>query len=135
MSHLLQWTSTLTALTGITTPLALIPTYFAWTHSSHVPGSPSDANFWWLIQSCMMTLLSVLLLCPQICEKLPSQNRFWTCVFTVTAILATISAPVLYVYVPTVWSGVLVFVGNACQAFAVLQQSLVSTSREKEKTS
>jgi len=139
-----QRTSTLVAITGITIILAMIPTYMAWTRSPYSPGSTADSDFWWLIQSSVMALLSLLTLSIPIYEdsKFSHKGRtwFWTCWFISAATVATILAPVLYVLVPTAYSGATVFVGSACQAFVVLQLSLAASigmgrAKEKEKTS
>jgi hypothetical protein len=141
---ILQWTSTLVAISGVTILLAMVPTYMAWTRSPYSRGSTSDSDFWWLIQSSIMALLSLLTLSIPIYENSRSaqkgQTWFWTWWFISAATVAALLAPVLYVLVPTAYSGATVFVASACQAFVVLQLSLAASVRKgkgkgKEKMS
>ncbi|KAH8803596.1 hypothetical protein F5884DRAFT_510209 [Xylogone sp. PMI_703] len=133
-----KWTSTLTALTGIMVLLAFVPGLFAWQRSDDKPGSPNDADFYWLLQSSIMQLLGIFTLCVPINqnEKIPSQIKWWTWLFVAIAATSTAAAVLLYVLVPVGYSSILTFVANCAQALVVLQLALASqlmVEKRKEK--
>jgi hypothetical protein len=111
------------------TLLSCIPAYLAWQRSEYKPGSFSDSDFWWLVQSSAMGLLALLTLSVPIWEgsKLPSQNWFWTWTFIIIAAISTVSAVPLYILAPVAYSSSLVFVATVAQAFVVLQLALAAS--------
>jgi hypothetical protein len=123
--------SSLVALTGIAVFLSALSIPFGWSRSTYRPGTPSDGDFWWLIQSCIMQLLSIITLEVPISQDsaLPFQNWIWTRTFIAIAITATLVAVPLYVLVPVAYSSIVVFAATIAQAFVLLQVCLASTRR------
>lgn len=108
--------------------MAIIFIYFGWSYSEPEVGKLRDADFWWLLQNTLNQILALITLAVPIYQgsKLPFQSWFWTWCFILLASVATVLAPVLYLLLPVAYSGILSFVGSACQAFVVLQLSIAA---------
>ena len=117
--------------------LIFISTLFStrgWQYSSHRPGNITDADFWFLLQSCLMqfaTFVPILLPLWRHARGL-DEYRFWCWFFIVSSTACYLSAPFLYVFYPTEYSAVVAFAGSVAQAFVVLE-ALVATARTKVK--
>jgi hypothetical protein len=91
-------------------------------YSTHQHGTVQDADFWYLIQSSGMQLLSVLTVVISIWTRndLTFESWSWSWAFISLAILCPFGAIPCYLYLPTDWSAAISFVGSAAQGFMVL---------------
>ena len=128
--------STFFVIVGIAIPT----TALGWQFSNHKPGSPKDADFWFLIQSYSMALLSLLAMALSMWkgEDLPDKiARAGVHIFMSAGAAAALTVPIWYLRVPTEWSALLNIFAGAVQAFAMLRLALAaegtSQSHEKEE--
>ncbi|KAH8801746.1 hypothetical protein F5884DRAFT_526387 [Xylogone sp. PMI_703] len=118
-----KWNPTIIALVSVLVFLAGIPGVIAWTRSPHRPGSRSDPDFWFLIQSSILQVVSLITIVVslQTRSRSPRQPWFWTWGFVVMSLICAVAAIPLYLFVPTEWSATVSFAGGVSQAFVVLQ--------------
>lgn len=99
-----------------------------WMHSPHQPGTKNDADFWFLIQSSSMAVLSIFMMALPIWNgnnlQRASKTSLW--LFMIVGIIAALIAPVMYLYVPTEWSAFLSILAGTVQTFATLQLALTA---------
>lgn len=97
-------------------------------HSPHVPGSTADADFWLLIQSSAMTMLSLAILLMPVQKTISRLGyiSYLISVFTAFALLCAIAAPAVYPFVPTEWSFFLSVVAGLIQFFMTLQLAVIA---------
>ena len=117
--------STFSVIVGIAIPT----TALGWQYSNHKPGTPKDADFWFLIQSCSMALLSLLTLAFSMWkgEDLPDKiAHTGVHLFMSAGAVSAFIAPILYLFIPTEWSAFLNIFAGAVQAFATLRLALAA---------
>jgi uncharacterized membrane protein len=116
--------SSLSVIVPTVSFLSVIPAVLAWIHSANgSPGAHADSAFYQTITSSVLQLLSILtFVWPTMREsRLSRTNRYWIRVLAgISAVCAILSVP-LYLYLPTIWSFVLAFVGAIAQAIVQLQ--------------
>lgn len=108
----------------VTVGIAIPTTALGWQYSTHKPGTSTDADFWFLIQSCSMVLLSLLTMALPIWKgnDLPDKNaRTGLHLFMSAGAVSALIAPILYLFVPTEWSALLNVFAGAVQASATLR--------------
>ncbi|KAK6538400.1 hypothetical protein TWF694_011277 [Orbilia ellipsospora] len=119
------WNSTVTATVMVLflVILAAIPGYKAWQYSSRQAGTIYDADFWFLVQSCMMQLIGLftIILPLALAGKLQIRQWVWTWVLFGIGIACGIAPIPMYLRWPTEWSATVAFLGSAAQAFITLQ--------------
>jgi hypothetical protein len=121
-------------LTFIVTAVIALPTFaLAWQYSPHKSGTTHDADFWFLVQTCSMQLLGLLIMAIPMWEgkELSGHSWYWTWGFILVAFGGTITAPFVYCHAPTEWSSFLGIVAGAVQAFVTLQVTLIANGVEK----
>ncbi|TKA58738.1 hypothetical protein B0A55_11604 [Friedmanniomyces simplex] len=107
--------------------LVTIPTFVkAYLCSAHTPGTTSDADFWFLVQSSATQLFGLAFGTAPI-KSSKGGPLLWWLVPTLLAGVTTCLAPVLYVTVPTEWSSYCLLTGAAVQAFMLLQIASLET--------
>ena len=91
-------------------------------------GTAKDSDFWFLVQSCGMALLSLFTMALPIGKgtNLPKASSTMLWIFMAAGAISAIAAPVSYLYLPTEWSSLLNIVAGAIQAFATLQIALAA---------
>jgi hypothetical protein len=101
--------------------LVSIPTFsLAWKYSPNRPGSVKDADFYFMIQNCVMQLFGLGVAVQSLWGRRSGSMVFWL-VPTAFGSVVTILAPLLYLKMPTPWSSYCILSGSAVQAFMVLQ--------------
>jgi hypothetical protein len=115
--------STLTFLVPVTAVLSGIPAGLAFYHSSGDAGITSDPDFWQLVASSAIQILSVVtLILPTIFNiRLAKMAWVWTWIFAGVTVCCSIVAPPLYLVVSTKWSAIVSFAGSLAQTFITLQ--------------
>ena len=102
----------------------MITSTYGFKVSSAEPGQKNDADFWFLLQGGIMTLLSVVLSCIPLWKAswlTPSALWIWT--FSVVATLCTFVSAIIYTLAPTGWSSLVAFAGS----FATASMTVVLT--------
>jgi hypothetical protein len=115
--------SSLTFLVPTVCLLSCIPAAIAWTHTTPSIGTIDDANFYQLLSSAVMQLLGLpTLVWPTVFHvQLAKMTWFWTWILAGASACCTVVAVLVYLWLPTGWSGILSFSGGAAQALVVLQ--------------
>lgn len=86
-------------------------------------GASDDANFYQLIASSLIQLLSLAtLLYPTLFHsKFSGHPWLWTWILAVFSVACTILSVLLYVFLPVAWSMTVAFGGMTAQALITLQ--------------
>lgn len=115
--------STLTFLVPVLSLISSIPICLAWMRSSHKTGNISDADFYQLISSSSMQLLSIMtLIIPTVSNvRLAKLAWFWTWILASVGTLCAVAAVPLYLYLSPEWSMVISFAASVAQALVILQ--------------
>ncbi|KIW19636.1 hypothetical protein PV08_00210 [Exophiala spinifera] len=118
-----NWNPTITALISLITLVSMVPGLIGWQYSSHTRGTVKDANFWFLVQSCLVQILGVVITVFALFSspRLPKQPWNWAWAFVVTSIGLTAGSVPAYLYAPTEWSTLMAFLGSTAQMCVVLQ--------------
>ncbi len=124
-------TATLAVLFGII--ISTIPGYKAWQRSPGHPGTVSDADFWFLVQSSMMQIVGlVTIILPLAMDgRLRFRTWFWTWLLVGLSFACSIAPIPAYLYWPTEWSATIGYLGSAAQTFVTLQ-ALFLVHKEKK---
>lgn len=115
--------------TFVTVGIAIPTTALGWQYSDHTPGTPKDPDFWFLIQSCSMALLSLLTMALPMWKGEDVRDktaRTGLHLFMSAGAVSAFIAPILYVFIPTEWSALLNIFAGAVQAFATLRLALAA---------
>jgi hypothetical protein len=123
-------------LTFIATVIVAIPMVSqAWQHSPHTAGAVTDADFWYLIQNCSMTVLALVTMAIPLSKgnNLPRYLGYWIWGPVTIAILCAMTAPVVYLYKPTEWGAFMSIAAGAMQAFVTLQIALVADAAGQQR--
>ena len=130
-----DWTSTMMWATFLLSVVAGFPTFaLGWQHSGTAKGTTSDADFWFLLQSCGMSLLGLLTMAiPMWTDDLLGNVHSWlTWSFVATACLCTVVAPPVYLFASTYWSAFLMTVVGSIQAWVTVQMAFVARLAPKK---
>jgi hypothetical protein len=102
-----------------------------WSVSSHEPGTTNDPDYWFLVQSSLMQIASMVPIFFSF-FSLPSarlQPRVLSWAFLGLGTLLAIMAPALYTIVPTEYSSVIAFCASVFQMLIVLEAMFLIGSR------
>lgn len=113
--------------------LAFIPGYqgFAISAQSHENGTISDSDFFYLMQSSIMSVLGNFATALPLLQSgriSGSSHFFW--VFSAMGLFSAVLSVVIYPLANTGWSSVVSFVGNVASAASVLVLT-IATAREQ----
>ncbi|KAG8158416.1 hypothetical protein KVR01_011538 [Diaporthe batatas] len=113
--------------------LAFIPGYqgFAISTQRHEIGATSDSDFYYLIQSSIMSVLGNFATALPLLQSGPTSGPsifFW--VFSAMGLFSAVLAVVIYPLATTGWSSVVSFIGNVASAASLLVLT-VATAREQ----
>lgn len=102
---------------------AIVPGYKAFSISmeSTTPGSVHDADFWYLIQSSIMSVLGNLTMVVPLLKKSwfsPAYSTMW--IFFSLGVTFAIASIIIYPLLNTGWSSMLAFFGSVASAASVL---------------
>lgn len=135
---LVQENVVLIALILIFLTAAIVPGYkaFSISMSSSTSGSTGDADFWYLIQSSIMSILGNLIMVIPLLKKSwfsPAYSTMWM-FFTLGVTFAAISI-LIYPFVNTGWSSMVAFFGSIASVASVLvmTQGAAKPALEKVK--
>ncbi|KAF5715797.1 hypothetical protein FGLOB1_2834 [Fusarium globosum] len=118
--------TTILWLTFIGTTLSNVWTFaLAYNYSDHKPGTTKDADFWFLMQSCITQGFTLVISGIPLWSDPRMQKRTWVPPMLL-ALICTIIAPPLYLTAPTEWSSFVGLIATGIQAFMVLQLVTVS---------
>lgn len=111
---------------------AILPGYkaFAISMKSNEPGSVEDADFWFLIQSSIMSVLGSLVMVLPLLKKswfCPAYTTMW--IFFFAGVVFAVLSIVIYPRCNTGWSSVLSFFGSVASISSVLAMTQ-ATARE-----
>ncbi|KAM6513245.1 hypothetical protein FALCPG4_015695 [Fusarium falciforme] len=122
-AHYNKYDPTTFALVVIITIAAAGLTAKGWNLSPHEPGRRDDPDFWFLLQSSLMQLASMvpIIFCLLVADSTSLQPRLWSWVFLGSGILFALLAPLLYLVVPTELSAMISFCGSVAQVLIVLE--------------
>ncbi|KAF5566700.1 hypothetical protein FPHYL_3641 [Fusarium phyllophilum] len=113
-------------LTFIGTTLSNVWTFaLAYNYSDHKPGTTKDADFWFLMQSCITQGFTLIISGIPLRADSRLRKRTWVPPMLL-ALICTIIAPPLYLTAPTEWSSFVGLIASGIQAFMVLQLVTVS---------
>ena len=115
--------------------VAVLPTFaLGWRASGPLPGTTNDADFWFSVQGCCMSFLSLLtMIIPMWTDGLLGGGKEWiTWLVLSIALLCTVAAPIAYLWVPTQWSAFLMTVAGSIQAWITVQIAFVARSAPKK---
>lgn len=91
------------------------------------PGTTKDADFWFLLQGSVMTLLSVVLTCIPLWKmSWLTPSAFWVWLFAILATACTIASCVIYTLAPTGWSALVAFAGSFATAALTIELVLAA---------
>ena len=100
----------------------------AWRRSGQKAGSSTDADFWLLLQTTSMQLLSLFTTLAPLYGRNSEHSLpwplIWTRVLGVLGFCCSAGAVPLYLFVPIFWSSALSFLGSAFQTGLVLQLAI-----------
>jgi hypothetical protein len=89
-----------------------------------------DADFWFLLQSCVSAVANLLILGLSLWGNRNSFSKgaydTWAWIFTALGVIFALLAPVVYIRLPTEWSAFMIVTAGAVQAFLTLQMALMS---------
>lgn len=111
--------------------LAFVPGYkgFAVSEQSDEKGKVTDADFYFLVQSSLMSVLgnfaTALPLLPSLRSSGPSRY-FWA--FAVLGMLSALVSVIMYPFTNTGWSAVVAFVGTVASATSTLVLAVATAS-------
>jgi len=97
----------------------------AYNYSDHTPGTTKDADFWFLMQSCITQGFTLIISGIPLKADPRLRKRTWVPPMLL-ALVCTVIAPPLYLAAPTEWSSFVGLVATGIQAFMVLQLVTVS---------
>ncbi|KAF5582546.1 salicylate hydroxylase [Fusarium pseudoanthophilum] len=118
--------TTILWLTFIGTTLSNVWTFaLAYNYSDHKPGTTKDADFWFLMQSCITQGFTLIISGIPLRADPRLRKRTWVPPMLL-ALVCTIIAPPLYLTAPTEWSSFVSLIASGIQAFMVLQLVTVS---------
>ncbi|RBR16966.1 hypothetical protein FVER53590_05727 [Fusarium verticillioides] len=118
--------TTILWLTFIGTTLSNVWTFaLAYNYSEHKPGTTKDADFWFLMQSCITQGFTLIISGIPLRADPRLRKRTWVPPMLL-ALICTIIAPPLYLTAPTEWSSFVGLIAAGIQAFMVLQLVTVS---------
>ncbi|KAF5546761.1 salicylate hydroxylase [Fusarium napiforme] len=118
--------TTILWLTFIGTTLSNVWTFaLAYNYSDHKPGTTKDADFWFLMQSCITQGFTLIISGIPLRADPRLRKRTWVPPMLL-ALVCTIIAPPLYLTAPTEWSSFVGLIASGIQAFMVLQLVTVS---------
>ncbi|KAF5543343.1 salicylate hydroxylase [Fusarium mexicanum] len=118
--------TTILWLTFIGTTLSNVWTFaLAYNYSDHAPGITKDADFWFLMQSCITQGFTLIISGIPLRADPRLRKRTWVPPMFL-ALICTVIAPPLYLTAPTEWSSFVGLVAGGIQAFMVLQLVTVS---------
>ncbi|KAF5237443.1 hypothetical protein FANTH_10805 [Fusarium anthophilum] len=118
--------TTILWLTFIGTTLSNVWTFaLAYNYSDHTPGTTKDADFWFLMQSCITQGFTLIIAGIPLRADPRLRKRTWVPPMFL-ALICTVIAPPLYLTAPTEWSSFVGLVAGGIQAFMVLQLVTVS---------
>ncbi|ENH72267.1 hypothetical protein FOC1_g10004505 [Fusarium oxysporum f. sp. cubense race 1] len=113
--------TTILWLTFVGTTLSNVWTFaLAYNYSDHTPGTTKDADFWFLMQSCITQGFTLIISGIPLKADPRLRKRTWVPPMLL-ALVCTIIAPPLYLAAPTEWSSFVGLVATGIQAFMVLQ--------------
>ena len=95
-----------------------------YSYSKHEPGFTTDADFWFLLQTCITQGFGLVILCVPLWKDSKYKPATWIPP-VVAALICTILAPSLFVFLASEWTAMLAAFGAILQAFVVLQLALV----------
>jgi uncharacterized membrane protein YhaH (DUF805 family) len=102
--------------------------------SSSTSGSTGDADFWYLIQSSIMSILGNLIMVIPLLKKSwfsPAYSTMWI-FFTLGVTFAVISI-LIYPFVNTGWSSMVAFFGSIASVASVLVMTQGAAKRVLQK--
>ncbi|KAI1027141.1 hypothetical protein LB504_008040 [Fusarium proliferatum] len=118
--------TTILWLTFVGTTLSNTWTFaLAYNYSDHKPGTTKDADFWFLMQSCITQGFTLIISGIPLRADSRLRKRTWVPPMLL-ALICTIIAPPLYLTAPTEWSSFVGLIATGIQAFMVLQLVTVS---------
>ena len=116
-----QTFTTILWLTFVGTTLSNVWTFaLAYNYSDHTPGTTKDADFWFLMQSCITQGFTLIISGIPLKADPRLRKRTWVPPMLL-ALVCTVIAPPLYLAAPTEWSSFVGLVATGIQAFMVLQ--------------
>ncbi|KAB8360836.1 hypothetical protein FH972_024570 [Carpinus fangiana] len=129
--------STIMWLNFTSTTVCTLPAVaVGWQHSEHLAGTVKDADFWFLLQSCIMqvsnTLTVAVLL--QNDHNLLGVQRWYTAGAMSGVVICSPASLIAYCFLTTEWSALLNVLAGSIQAFVTLQLALMIDKRSVEKT-
>lgn len=101
----------------IFTSVATILGNIAWGYSTTEKGKPSDPAMWFLIQTTVMQVLSVVIV---ICSVHPHFG-YGSWALVAISLLLSVAAPSIFTVLPMQWSATCSFIGNAFCNLVILQ--------------
>jgi hypothetical protein len=119
----------LVAIALISIILSLVPLVLAWRISGASPGTTSDVDFYLLIQTSIMQLLGLFTAIFPMAKRPASSAWIWAQFFTIVGVLVSVAAVPMYLYLPTMWSALVSFIGSATQIAVTLELALIVEKR------
>ncbi|KAI1015759.1 hypothetical protein LB505_012012 [Fusarium chuoi] len=117
MQYLSGTFTTILWLTFIGTTLSNVWTFaLAYNYSDHKPGTTKDADFWFLMQSCITQGFTLIISGIPLRANPVLRKRTWVPPMLL-ALMCTIIAPPLYLTAPTEWSSFVCLIATGIQAF------------------
>ncbi|KAI8714915.1 hypothetical protein NCS52_00997900 [Fusarium sp. LHS14.1] len=122
-AHKDKYNPTTLAVIVIITIAAAGLTAKGWVLSPHEIGKSEDSDFWFLLQSSLMQVASMVPIVFSLLDAdSPSlQSRLWSWIFLVSGMIFSFLAPLLYLVVLTEYSAVIAFCGSVAQVLIVLE--------------
>lgn len=121
----------LVTATVVVLAVSAIPLGLAFHNSAgNAPGSTSDADFWLLIQNSLMQMLglattTLISLAPRPRKQhITAWPKMLTWTIAVLGVGCALTAPLIYVRIPPMYSALVSFLASAAQACMVLQLAL-----------
>ncbi|KAL8826299.1 MAG: hypothetical protein Q9170_007456 [Blastenia crenularia] len=132
----MDWISFMMWATAILSGIGSIPTFaLGLKYSKPGPGTVEDADFWFLVQVCLMAFLGVVTLAIPLSQDhiLYTSNKVAACGVIAAVIGCAVAAPLVYVYVSTAWAVFLTIVAGIFQAWLVVQVAVEAKGKREEK--